>query len=46
VLVAGDPEWRSEEIRRRDGIPLSEGVWEKLKEAALRLGVVLPVGTA
>jgi LDH2 family malate/lactate/ureidoglycolate dehydrogenase len=46
VLVAGDPEWRAEEIRRRDGIPLSEGVWAKLKEAALRLGVVLPSGAA
>ncbi len=42
VLVAGDPEWRAEEIRRRDGIPLAEGVWEKLKEAARRLDVVLP----
>ncbi len=46
VLVAGDPEWRAEEIRNRDGIPLAEGVWEKLREAALRLGVVLPSGTA
>lgn len=46
VLVAGDPEWRFEEIRRRDGIPLSEGVWEKLKQAALRLGVVVPTGAA
>src|SRR5579872_6661537 len=25
VLVAGEPEWRVEEQRRRDGIPLSEG---------------------
>jgi LDH2 family malate/lactate/ureidoglycolate dehydrogenase len=44
VLVAGDPEWRAEEIRRRDGVPVTEGVWEKLKEAALRLGVVVPTG--
>ena len=42
VLVAGDPEWRAEEQRRRDGIPLAEGVWIKLKEAALKLGVALP----
>jgi LDH2 family malate/lactate/ureidoglycolate dehydrogenase len=46
VLVAGDPEWRAEQTRRRDGIPLGEGVWEKLKEAALRLGVVLPNGAS
>jgi LDH2 family malate/lactate/ureidoglycolate dehydrogenase len=44
VLVAGDPEWRVEEIRRSEGIPLAEGVWEKLKEAALKLGVGLPSG--
>jgi LDH2 family malate/lactate/ureidoglycolate dehydrogenase len=44
VLVAGDPEWRAEEQRRRDGIPLAEGVWEKLREAALRLGVAVPAG--
>jgi LDH2 family malate/lactate/ureidoglycolate dehydrogenase len=42
VLVAGEPEWRAEEIRRRDGIPLSEGVWQNLVQAAHQLGVPLP----
>ena len=43
VLVAGEPEWRIEDERRREGIPLSEGVWANLKEAARRLDVPTPV---
>jgi len=42
VLVAGDPEWRMEEQRRRDGIPLTAGVWEQLQEWATKLGVTPP----
>jgi LDH2 family malate/lactate/ureidoglycolate dehydrogenase len=42
ILVAGDPEWRSEVQRRREGIPLSEGVWQSLQQAAQQLGVPLP----
>jgi LDH2 family malate/lactate/ureidoglycolate dehydrogenase len=42
VLVAGDAEWRAEEQRRRDGIPLSDGVWRNLTEAARKLAVPLP----
>jgi LDH2 family malate/lactate/ureidoglycolate dehydrogenase len=42
VLVAGEPEWRTEEQRRRDGIPLSDGVWQNLVTAAERLGVTVP----
>ncbi len=42
VMVAGDPEWRIEEQRRRDGIPLSEGAWKALCEAAASLSVPLP----
>jgi LDH2 family malate/lactate/ureidoglycolate dehydrogenase len=42
VLVAGEPEWRFEELRRRDGIPLSDGVWQNLVQAAQQLGVPLP----
>jgi len=42
VLVAGEPEWRIEEQRRREGIPLSEGVWTNLKDVAVRLGVPIP----
>jgi LDH2 family malate/lactate/ureidoglycolate dehydrogenase len=39
VLVAGDPEWRMEQQRRRDGIPLTPGVWEQLQEWATKLDV-------
>jgi LDH2 family malate/lactate/ureidoglycolate dehydrogenase len=42
VLVAGEPEWRKEGIRRHTGIPLSEGVWKTLTEAAGTLGVTPP----
>ena len=39
VLVAGDPEWRAEQERRRNGIPLGEGTWTALVNIASRLGV-------
>jgi len=42
VLVAGEPEWRAEELRRREGIPLSDGVWQNLVQAAQQLGVAVP----
>jgi LDH2 family malate/lactate/ureidoglycolate dehydrogenase len=42
VLVAGEPEWRSEEIRRRDGIPVARGVWDKLSKIAAGLNVAVP----
>jgi LDH2 family malate/lactate/ureidoglycolate dehydrogenase len=42
ILVAGEPEWRAEETRRLDGIPLSDGVWQNLVQAAQQLGVPVP----
>jgi len=42
VLVAGEPEWRVEAVRSRDGIPLSEGVWDALRQHAARLGIATP----
>ncbi len=42
VMVAGDPEWRIEERRRRDGVPLSDGAWKALSEAAAALNIPLP----
>jgi LDH2 family malate/lactate/ureidoglycolate dehydrogenase len=39
VMVAGDPEWRAQEIRRREGIPVHADVWEKLAALAARLNV-------
>jgi LDH2 family malate/lactate/ureidoglycolate dehydrogenase len=42
VLVAGDPEWRMEAMRLREGIPLGQGTWSKLADVAKRLGVTVP----
>ena len=44
VMVAGDPEWRTEAERSRDGIPIAEGNWEVLTEAAARVHVAVPAG--
>lgn len=44
VLIAGDPEWRSDEQRRRDGIPVARGIWEQLTLLGERLNVPVPVG--
>jgi LDH2 family malate/lactate/ureidoglycolate dehydrogenase len=41
VLVAGDPEWRAEHHRRREGIPLAEDVWQNIASLAARLGVAV-----
>lgn len=45
VLVAGDPEWRTEAERRRNGIPLEEGNWDKLVKTAAQLKVALPAAS-
>jgi LDH2 family malate/lactate/ureidoglycolate dehydrogenase len=42
VMVAGDPEWRMEAQRRRDGIPIADGNWDKLVKAAASVGVTAP----
>jgi LDH2 family malate/lactate/ureidoglycolate dehydrogenase len=42
VLVAGDPEWRTEAERREKGIPVAEGNWESLCKAAARVKVEVP----
>jgi LDH2 family malate/lactate/ureidoglycolate dehydrogenase len=44
VLIAGDPEWRSDEERRRDGVPISRGIWQQLSVLADSLKVAVPVG--
>ena len=41
VLVAGEPEIRFEAERRRDGIPLPDGVWNTMLETAARWHVKL-----
>ncbi|MEZ5351576.1 MAG: Ldh family oxidoreductase [Bryobacteraceae bacterium] len=42
VLVAGDPEWRTQARRREQGIPVSEPLWGELTAIAKRLGVTPP----
>ncbi len=42
VLVAGEPEWRTEDERRRTGVPLQRGVWDTIARTAVRLGVNPP----
>jgi LDH2 family malate/lactate/ureidoglycolate dehydrogenase len=42
VLVAGEPECRTEAERRKNGIPLPQGNWETLCKAAARVNVAPP----
>jgi LDH2 family malate/lactate/ureidoglycolate dehydrogenase len=42
VLVAGEPELRTEAKRRREGIPLADATWESLLEWGAKLGVSAP----
>jgi ureidoglycolate dehydrogenase (NAD+) len=42
VLVAGEPEERSRQLRSREGIPLPEGTWRALVGVADRFAVPLP----
>jgi LDH2 family malate/lactate/ureidoglycolate dehydrogenase len=42
VLIAGDPEWRMEEQRLRDGIPVARGIWDQLTGLAANLKVQVP----
>ena len=43
VLVAGEPEWRMEQTRTRDGIPVARGIWDGLTKLAGSLEVAVPV---
>jgi LDH2 family malate/lactate/ureidoglycolate dehydrogenase len=42
VLVAGEPELRMEQERRKSGVPVGHGTWHALCQAADRLGVAVP----
>lgn len=41
ILVAGDPEWRTEAERSAHGIPVEEGNWKELCDTAAALGVAV-----
>ncbi|MEI9972268.1 MAG: Ldh family oxidoreductase [Ignavibacteriota bacterium] len=43
VMVAGDPEWRTEAARLRDGIPIEDGNWDLLVKTAGKLNVAVPL---
>lgn len=42
VLVAGDPEERTQVARERDGVPLGTRLWATLEELSAELGVDVP----
>ena len=37
VLIPGDPETRTRAIRKRDGIPIADDIWESITEVAAEL---------
>jgi LDH2 family malate/lactate/ureidoglycolate dehydrogenase len=39
VIVAGEPEQRTEAVRREHGIPIARSLWERLSELGLELDV-------
>ncbi len=39
VMAPGDPEARTRAVRRRDGIPIADDIWENFAETARSLGV-------
>jgi LDH2 family malate/lactate/ureidoglycolate dehydrogenase len=45
VLVAGEPEWRLEKQRLRDGVPVGAGTWKVLTGLGERLAVAVPGAT-
>lgn len=42
VLVAGEPEWRTEAQRLREGIPVPRPLWDRLSSIAAQLKVAPP----
>ena len=42
VLLAGEPEWRSQALREREGIPIPLKLWSRLSEIAGELSVTPP----
>lgn len=42
VMIAGDPEWRMEAARLRDGIPVARGIWDQLSQLAKSFNVSVP----
>ena len=43
ILVPGEPEWRSREIRLRQGIDIPDPAWQRIVESGARCGVIVTV---
>ena len=43
ILVPGEPEWRSREVRLRQGVDIPEPEWQRIVEAGARCGVIVTV---
>jgi uncharacterized oxidoreductase len=41
ILLPGEVEWRTKAVREREGVPLPEVTWQRIKEAANLIGVRL-----
>jgi LDH2 family malate/lactate/ureidoglycolate dehydrogenase len=46
VLLAGEPEWRTEAVRERGGVPVPLKLWSRLSEIAGELKVTPPQSLA
>ena len=46
ILIPGEIEYRTRELRERDGIPVEEEVWSALLASAKKLGVSVAEGTS
>lgn len=44
VLLPGDPEFRTADKRQRSGIPVDDGIWNRILDCADSLGVKWPAG--
>ncbi|HVZ48650.1 MAG TPA: Ldh family oxidoreductase [Gemmatimonadaceae bacterium] len=42
VLVAGEPEWRTERERRAQGIPVSHSIWQRLTKLGTEVNISAP----
>lgn len=41
VMAPGDREWKEQEKRKKDGIPIDSALWDELKNLSLRFGMEL-----
>jgi LDH2 family malate/lactate/ureidoglycolate dehydrogenase len=41
ILVPGELEWRTKQMRQRDGIPLPEVTWNRIRDVGQTVGIEL-----